>query len=474
MTNRAHLIGICGTGLSAIAKVLVEKGWKVSGSDRCESPYQAELKKLGIRVFNDHKAGNIKNVDIVIRSSAIPDDNVEVVAAREKGIPVQKRADFLPTLIGDQLCIAVAGTHGKTTTTAMIAWILNQAGLDPSYIIGSVSKNLGTNAHAGKGEYFVIEADEYDSMFLGLHPMIAIVTNVEHDHPDCYPTPEKYSQAFLNFLGNLVPHGLVILSADNIGAISIRYRLPVNMPVFTYSAHLLKEQNPNSNQQNADYVLTLSDDGSYHLANQEVLHVQKNLLPLKVGVPGVHNIQNAMAASIAAFMAGVEPEIISSALDSFSGTGRRFEVVGDANGIVLIDDYAHHPTEIKATIQAARMAYPDRRLWVVWQPHTYSRTQTLMFDYSEEISKADRLVITEIFAAREQPNGFSSEQILLLVKDIPAIFAPTLDFAISHLEKNLKPGDVVLVLSAGDATRINQSLLKSQRIQSSQKTETVE
>ncbi len=473
MTNRAHLIGIGGTGLSAIAKVLVEKGWHVSGSDRSESPYQQELKKLGVKICIGHKAGNIKGVDIVVRSSAIPDDNVEVIAAREKGIPVQKRVEFLPTLIGDKLCIAIAGTHGKTTTTAMIAWILNQAGLDPSFIIGSVSKNLGANAHAGTGEYFVIEADEYDSMFLGLHPMIAVVTNVEHDHPDCYPTPETYSQAFLKFLGNLVPHGLVIISADNSGAMSLRYRLPVNMPVFTYSAHLLQDHNPNSNQQNADYVLTRSDDGMYHLANQEVLHVVKDLLPVSVGVPGLHNLQNAMAASIAAFMAGVEPEVISAALHSFSGTGRRFEVVGEVNEITLVDDYAHHPTEINATIQAARIAFPGRRLWVVWQPHTYSRTQALMVDYATEISKADNLVITEVFAAREQPNGFSSEQVLMLVKDIPAVFSPTMDFAISHLETNLKPGDVVLVLSAGDATCINKQLLESQILLSSKKSETV-
>jgi UDP-N-acetylmuramate--alanine ligase len=473
MINRAHFIGIGGTGLSAIAKVLVEKGWKVTGSDRSESPYQAELESLGVKVFIGHSEKNIKNAEIVIRSSAIPDDNIEVMTAREKGIPVQKRVDFLPTVIGDQACIAVAGTHGKTTTTAMVAWILTQAGLDPSFIIGSVSKNLGTNAHSGKGEYFVIEADEYDSMFLGLHPMIAVVTNVEHDHPDCYPTPQEYSQAFVKFLGNLVPRGLVIICADHSGAMSVRYRLPVNMPVFTYSTHILQEQNPNSNQQNADYVLTRTDEGAFQLANQEVLHVQKNLLPLIVGVPGTHNLQNAMAASISALMAGVEPEVISTALKSFTGTGRRFEIVGEVGGITLIDDYAHHPTEIHATLQAARVAFPDRRLWVVWQPHTFSRTQALIHDYAKEISLADRLIVTEVFAAREKPTAFSSEQILQLVKNVPAVFTPTLDFAVSHLEKQLLPGDVVLVLSAGDAIQINQDLLHSKKLGSSPKMETV-
>ncbi len=464
MTNQVHFIGIGGTGLSAIAKVLVEKGWQVSGSDRTVSPYLEELQKLGVRLYIGHSADNIQDVDIVVRSSAIPDDNIEVLTALEKGIPVQKRVDFLPTVIGAQTCIAVAGTHGKTTTTAMIAWILRQAGFDPSFIIGSVSKNLGTNAHAGNGEYFVIEADEYDSMFLGLHPSIAIVTNVEHDHPDCYPTPQEYSQAFLNFLGNLQPRGVIIICADHAGAMAVRFKLPVNKPVFTYSSYLLQEQDPNSNQQNADYLLTNQDNANYQLSIQEPLHVRKALLPLKVGVPGIHNLQNGMAAAIAALLSGVEPVVISQALASFKGTGRRFEVVGEVNGITLIDDYAHHPTEIRATIQAARMAYPQRRLWVVWQPHTFSRTQTLLDDYAREISLADQLVITEVFAAREKSTEFSSSQVLSAVKGIPAVFAPTLDFAISHLENHLLSGDVVLVLSAGDAIQINQGLLYSDKL----------
>ncbi len=461
MTNRAHLIGIGGTGLSAIAKVLVEKGWQVSGSDRSTSPYLQELEKLGVKLFIGHSAGNIQDVDVVVRSSAIPDDNVEVVAAREKGIPVQKRVDFLPTVIGDQACIAVAGTHGKTTTTAMIAWILTKAGMDPSFIIGSVSKNLGTNAHAGKGEFFVIEADEYDSMFLGLRPFIAVVTNVEHDHPDCYPTPKSYTQAFLNFLANLEPRGAVILCADNAGAMDVRFKLPPNKPVFTYSSYLLLDSDPNSNQQNADYVLTRADDGTFHLCAQEPLHVRKEILPMTVGMPGIHVLQNGMSAVIACMTLGVDPAAISQALSDFSGTGRRFEIVGERNGITLVDDYAHHPTEIRATIQAARMAYPGRRLWVVWQPHTYSRTQTLLADYTREVAMADRLVVTEVFAAREKPNSFSAVEVVQAVKNIPTEFAPTLDHAVTYLTTNLRSGDVVLVLSAGDAIQINKNLLKS-------------
>jgi UDP-N-acetylmuramate--alanine ligase len=469
MTNRVHLIGIGGTGLSAIAKVLVEKGWQVSGSDRATSPYLQELENLGVKLYIGHSAGNIGDVDVVVRSSAVPDDNIEVVTAREKGIPVQKRVDFLPSVIGDQACIAVAGTHGKTTTTAMIAWILTKAGLDPSYIIGSVSKNLGTNAHAGKGEFFVIEADEYDSMFLGLHPFIAVVTNVEHDHPDCYPTPRSYTQAFLNFLSNLEPRGAVVLCADNIGAMDVRFKLPPNKPVFTYSSYLLLEENPNSNQQNADYVLTRTDDGLFHLCEQEPLRVRKEVLPMTVGMPGIHVLQDAMSAAIACMTIDVKPEAITRALTEFSGTGRRFEKAGEINGITLIDDYAHHPTEIRATIQAARMAYPGRRLWVVWQPHTFSRTQTLLPDYTREVSLADRLVVTEVFAAREKPTGFSAVEVVNAVKNIPAEFAPTLDYAVKYLEGNLQSGDVVLVLSAGDAVQINQNLLKSSAFQKPRK-----
>ena len=255
MTNRVHFIGIGGTGISAIAKVLVEKGWQVSGSDRAASPYTEEMEALGVKVYYGHAAANIEAVDFVVRSSAIPDDNIEVVTALKNDMPVLKRIDFLPHVIGDQACIAVAGTHGKTTTTAMIASILMDAGMDPSFIIGSVSKNLGTNAHAGKGDYFVIEADEYDSMFLGLHPTIAIVTNIEHDHPDCYPTPQVYSKAFVNFLGNLKPRGIILLCADNPGSRAVRFQISANIPVQTYSAYPLLNQNPTSEQQNADYLL---------------------------------------------------------------------------------------------------------------------------------------------------------------------------------------------------------------------------
>jgi len=461
MTDRVHFIGIGGTGLSAIAKVLVEKGWQVSGSDRSSSSYTDEMEALGLKVFYGHASTNLGDVDVVVRSSAIPDDNIEVITAIEKGLPVLKRVDFLPQVIGDQACIAIAGTHGKTTTTAMIVTILMNAGMDPSFIIGSVSKNLGTNAHAGKGEYFVIEADEYDSMFLGLHPTIAVITNIEHDHPDCYPTPKLYSQAFVNFLRNLTPRGIIILCADDPGNMEVRHQISANIPVQTYSAYPILNKNQNSNQQNADYLLSLKDSGSYAFLAQETLHFKKEILSLNVGVPGIHNLQNGMAAAAAALLVGVDPEVISQSLVDFRGTGRRFEIVGEINGITLVDDYAHHPTEIRATIQAARMAFPGRRLWTVWQPHTYSRTQTLLTDYIEAISLSDQVVITEVFAAREKSTGFSSAWIAEKVINIPATFAPSLDFASTYLEKHLLTDDVVLVLSAGDATIINQTLLKS-------------
>ncbi|MEI8131035.1 MAG: UDP-N-acetylmuramate--L-alanine ligase [Leptolinea sp.] len=461
MTNRVHFIGIGGTGISAIAKVLVEKGWQVSGSDRSASSYTDEMGALGVKVFFNHAAANIGEIDFVVRSSAIPDDNIEVITALEKGQSVLKRVDFLPQVIGDQSWIAVAGTHGKTTTTAMIASILMDAGMDPSFIIGSVSKNLGTNAHAGKGDYFVIEADEYDSMFLGLHPTLAVITNIEHDHPDCYPTPEVYSKAFVNFLANLKPRGIVVLGADNPGCMSLKDQISVNIPVQTFSAYSLLNRNPFIDQQNADYLLIQKDDGSYSVSLQEALHFKKEILSLKLGVPGIHNLQNGMAAAVAALIAGVDPEVISRSLAEFRGTGRRFEIMGEINGITLVDDYAHHPTEIRATLQAARMAFPGRRLWTVWQPHTYSRTQTLLTDYIEAISQSDQIVITEVFAAREKSTGFSAAQIAESVINIPVTFAPSLDFASNYLEEHLQPGDVVLVLSAGDATQINLTLLKS-------------
>ena len=337
-----HLIGICGSGLSAIARILLEKGYTVTGSDRTLSPVALALEEAGARIYAGHKSEYVNGADVVVRSSAIPDTNPEVQEALKLGIPVQKRSEFLGALLTEYDCIAVAGTHGKTTTTAMIAWMLKELGRDPSFIIGGISTNLGGNAHAGKGSHFVIEADEYDRMFLGLKPVVAVITNVEYDHPDCFPSPDDYAEAFRQFVLGIQPGGLLVACADNSGAASL---LRV--------AH-------QAGLRTAGY--RLADLGDTFQGQE---HVLRNLV-----VPGEHNILNALAAMTVAEALGLPLDRAAAALQEYRGVGRRFELRGEAGGITIIDDYAHHPTEIRATLAAACQRYSGRRLWAVWQPHT--------------------------------------------------------------------------------------------------------
>jgi len=448
--THVHFIGIGGTGLSAIARVLLESGDLVSGSDRQFSPLAQAVQYAGARVFVGHQSENVSGADLVVRSSAVPDDNVEVQAALAAGIPVLKRADFLGRLMEGRQGIAIAGTHGKTTVTAMIAWMLTELKQDPTFIVGGVISNLGTNARAGRGPAFVIEADEYDRMFLGLKPQVAIVINVEHDHPDIYPTPEDFHQAFGDFVGGLTPGGLLLACGDDPGAMSLIPVAEVNgIRTLTYGIRGTQcdyyAQNLRTNQAGG-FTFDV-----YGLAAAISVALQ---------VPGTHNVQNALAALVIADQLGLPLADAAQALAEFRGTGRRFEVMGEARGVTLIDDYAHHPTEIRATLAAARSRYPDRELWAVWQPHTYSRTQTLFDEFAAAFEEAHHVLVTEVYRAREpfDPN-FSSVQVVDAMGHPDAHFVPDLDAAVSYLLTHLKSGDVMLVLSAGDADRISVEVL---------------
>jgi UDP-N-acetylmuramate--alanine ligase len=453
-----HLIGIGGSGLSAIATVLLERGYRVSGSDRQESPQARRLQELGARIHYGHRAENIAGADWVLRSSAVRDDNVEVLAAQAAGIPVLKRADFLEQLMAGQLPLAIAGTHGKTTTTAMLAWVLTSLGVDPSYVIGGIAANLGQNAHAGQGHYFVIEADEYDRMFLGLHPHIAVVTNVEHDHPDCYPTPEDFYQAFRAFVLQVRAGGALVACGEDAGA----QRLLVE----AHSAGL-RAVSYGLGEAAFDYrALNLSPnaDGGlvFDLAYREAPVVRR----VSLQVPGEHNVRNALAVLVVVDLLGLSVNQAAQALNEFRGAGRRFEVRGEFHGVTLIDDYAHHPTEIRATLAGARLRYRGRRVWAVWQPHTYSRTRLLLGQFAASFGDADRVLVTEVYAAREPApaDGFSASQVAAAIAQTrpdeadKVLFAETLEKAVEQLSQELQPGDVVLVLSAGDADRINVEL----------------
>jgi UDP-N-acetylmuramate--alanine ligase len=453
--NRVHLIGIGGSGLSAIARLLLESGQPVSGSDRLLSPLAEQLQVAGAQITIGHRPENVAGASLVIRSSAIPDDNVEVQAARSAGIPVLKRADFLGSLMDGRQGIAVAGTHGKTTTTAMIAWILTALGQEPSFIIGGVPVNLGTNARAGRGSAFVIEADEYDRMFLGLRPAIAVVSNVEYDHPDCFPTPEDFHQAFREFVARLSPQGILLACGDDGGAARLLETATKqgNRALSYGLGRWLDRSCPDYSGRN----LRTNDRGGFSF---EAFYQAAPLATVALQVPGHHNVRNALASLAVAHLLGLSPIAAANALGEFRGTGRRFEVRGDAGKVTVIDDYGHHPTEIRATLSAARNRYPGRPVWAVWQPHTYSRTRALFDEFAAAFPEADHVVVTEIYAAREAvQKEFSASQVVAAMRHADAIFVPGLTEAVELLLSRLRPGDVLLVFSAGDADQISTQVL---------------
>lgn len=457
--THVHFIGIGGSGLSAIARLLLERGYAVTGSDRALSPLAADLQKSGATIYEGHAPGNITGADWVVRSSAIPDDNPEVIAALGLGIPVYKRADYLGRLMEDKIGIAIAGTHGKTTTSAMLAWTLSQLGQDPSFIVGGVLSNLGINARSGNGPAFVIEADEYDRMFLGLKPHFAVVTNVEHDHPDCYPTPADFHAAFADFARLVPADGALVICGEDKGASElmaearrmgkhvVAYRIADNN--LTQTSEWVLAQNLMSNQRGG---FTFNVIMRLRAAPQYVSGVQ-------LQVPGLHNVRNALAVLTVIALMGLPLNEAAKALGEFRGADRRFEIKGEVNGITIVDDYAHHPTEIRATLDAARARYPAGRIWAVWQPHTYSRTHTLLNEFLVSFAEADEVIVSEIYASREATEDFSSEKIVEAMRRPSARFIAELDDISNYLVFHLKPGDVVIVMSAGDANKVSTEVL---------------
>lgn len=445
--KHVHFIGIGGTGLSAIAKVLLEKGYTVSGSDRTASSLFDAVTAAGARTYLGHAAAQMNGTDLVIRSSAIPDDNPEVVAALSAGIPVLKRSDFLAELTQGKDTLAIAGSHGKTTTTAMLIWILDQLRTDPSFIAGGVVSQLGTNARAGSGPYFAIEADEYDRMFLGLDPKIAVVTNIEHDHPDCFPTEADYQAAFKAFLGKVRPDGLALVCLDDPAAKALAAEIAPEIKILGYgTAAEAAYQATDITVEKGFPVFSLRKG-------------EETLGTVKLAIPGEHNVRNATAALAVVHQLGLDLAAAINAIGVFTGAGRRFEILGAAGGVTIIDDYGHHPTELAATLQAARSRYPDSRIWAVWQPHTYTRTQTLEADFIRALGHADRAVILKIYAAREADPGYSAARIAAALPEGKAAYLETFEAAAAFLLGALASGDVMIVFSAGDATNVSQAVL---------------
>ena len=450
-----HFIGIGGAGLSAIARILLERGFRISGSDLSASAITTALAADGARIFHGHDAEHVRGADLVLATSALGPDHVEVAAAAARGIPVFNRRDFIAPLLRGHITIAVAGTHGKTTTTSMIAHILQSAGRDPSFIVGGLMGNSGRNAGVGAGAAFVIEADEYDNMFHGIAPDTAVVTNVEHDHPDFFKTPAQMRAAFEYFVSQIRPGGLLVACADDDAALEIaEARRRSGGDVITYGL-----ANPRADWRATDLRVVAG------LSQCAVVGFGERRGELNLAVPGKHNILNALAAMIAADERGVPPEEICAALDRFAATARRFEVRGERDGVIVVDDYAHHPTEIRVNLEAARSRYPGRQIWAIWQPHTYSRVRQFWRRFVAAFDDADHVMLLPIYAAREAPiAGITSAALATEIgRRVAACYAPSLDAAVQGLHKSVQAPAALLIFSAGDANVIADKFLDEAR-----------
>ena len=444
-----HLVGIGGAGLSAIARVLIGRGYRVSGSDLHTNELTDGLATEGVAIYEGHHPENIGGADLLLVSSAVPEGNSEIEEARAAKIPVVKRAEFLGALMSDAYGIAVAGTHGKTTTTGMIAQIMMEAGLDPTVIVGGVLPLFESNGRAGAGKHLLIEADEYDQMFLGLRPQIAVVTNLEYDHPDQYAGPEEYRNAFHEFARGIRPGGDLVVCADDPAAAAI----PETVGVASVSVHTY-------GLDQAEWRAL--DAQANQLGGMDFLVQHKGVTIglARLRVPGIHNVRNALAALVVSNLVGAPFGIARKALAEFGGISRRFQVVGEVEDVTVIDDYAHHPTEIQATLAAARQRYPGRRLWAVWQPHTFSRTKAMLPDFAVSFSDADRVVVLDIFQSRENNSlGIDAPAVSAAIVHDKAQHAGSTAEATTFILDRVRPGDVIVTLTAGDGYLVGQQVL---------------
>jgi UDP-N-acetylmuramate--alanine ligase len=444
--NRVHFVGIGGSGMSGIAEVMLSLGYQVQGSDLKNNASVQRLKNLGATVFIGHDEKNICDADAVVVSSAVDESNPEVAAARETLLPIVQRAEMLAELMRFRYSIAVAGTHGKTTTTSLVASVLAEGGLDPTFVIGGRLKSADSNARLGQGEYLVAEADESDASFVHLKPMLAIVTNIDADHMSTYDGDlEKLRNGFVKFLHNLPFYGLAILCADDPGVNQVLGQ--VGRSTVTYGI-----------DSEAD-IRAEDIEFSEGLTRFRVVRPDKDeALDISLRLPGLHNVRNALAAIAVAEELQIADQAVVDALQNFEGIDRRFQNQGEVettNGrVMLVDDYGHHPTEISATIEAARAGWPDKRIVLAFQPHRYSRTRDLMDDFATVLSEADVVIILEVYAAGEDPiAGADGRAIARAVRSrggVEPIFVEELDGLAEVLEGVLADGDLVLTMGAGD------------------------
>ncbi|MEK7390489.1 MAG: UDP-N-acetylmuramate--L-alanine ligase [Elusimicrobiota bacterium] len=445
--RRIHFVGIGGVGMSGIAEVLNNLGYAVSGSDVKVTEATRRLQAAGVRFFRGHAASHVLGTQVVVVSSAVSETNPEVVCARRRGVPVVLRAQMLAELGRMKKTITVAGSHGKTTTTSMVSMALKEAGAGPTMIIGGQLKNINSNAKLGVGEYLVAEADESDGSFLYLTPLVAVVTNIDNDHMDYYKTLDALKDSFVEHLGRLPFYGAAVVCADDPALRSIRPRL--KRGVVTYGMSV-----------GADWrarAIRLTKEGSQCV----VFHRGKRVLSLRLRVPGRHNVSNALAALAAGHFLGFGLKALARGLAQFRGVGRRLDRIGSAGGVEFVDDYGHHPTEVRATV-AAMGLWKAKRVIVIFQPHRFSRTKLLAKDFGPAFKGATLVYVADIYAAGEKPMArVSSSLILSSLRSAQVACAPfpgALEVA-----RELRPGDVVLTLGAGDIWKVGEDLLRRRR-----------
>jgi len=442
--HRIHFVGIGGSGMSGIAEVLLNLGYQVQGSDLKEDAVTQRLERLGAQIRFGHAARNVGEADVLVASSAVHDENPEILEAQSRRIPIVQRAQMLAELMRFRYAIAVAGTHGKTTTTSMIACVLAEGGLDPTFVIGGRLKSADSNARLGTGKYLVAEADESDASFMHLQPMIAIVTNVDNDHLATHEGDfERLKQSFVDFLHNLPFYGLAVICVDDEIAASLVPRLA--RPVVTYGI-----------EEDADVrAVNIVRDGLW--TRFDVQRRGASTVSVQLNLPGTHNVLNALAAIAVGTELEVSDEAIQSALVSFHGVDRRLQQYGDVQSAVgrltLIDDYGHHPTELAATLEAIRQGWPQRRIVLAFQPHRYSRTRDLLDDFARVLAGVDALIVTEVYAAGETPiAGADGKAICRAIRShgrVEPLYVEKVDELPAALIRIARDGDVIVTMGAG-------------------------
>ncbi|VUD40324.1 UDP-N-acetylmuramate--L-alanine ligase [Thalassocella blandensis] len=457
--KQIHFVGVGGAGMSGIAEVLLNQGYKVSGSDLKDSDVTRRLSELGIKVFIGHHAANVANVDVVVSSSAVKESNPEIIEARNNRIPIVRRAEMLGELMRYRHGIAVAGTHGKTTTTSLIASVLAAGEKDPTFVIGGLLNSAGCNARLGESEYLVAEADESDASFLHLQPMMTVVTNIDADHMDTYGGDfNVLKKTFIDFLHNLPFYGVAVICGDDP---VIQDIVPeISRWTITYGFN-----------EGMDYQVIDLEQKSGKLHFKVKRPNDRPTLALTLNMPGKHNALNATAAVAVASEEGIADEAIVQGLESFMGVGRRFQIYGeyevngdDENTVMLVDDYGHHPTEVAAVIDAVRNGWPDRRLLMIYQPHRYSRTRDLYEDFVEVLSSVDQLVLLEVYSAGEDViQGADSRHLSRSIRTrglVDPIFVEGIEAVPAVIKDIAQPGDIIITQGAGNVSSLAKELAK--------------